>query len=150
MSEATTEQKEFQINDLAQQFIDALHALEQGSQEQGNEEQANQLAMLFADEATLTNAALELRGERVEGRDAVLRFWLEYKSTLGEVVSNFHHITTSERAAGLFWTTKGQNPDGQDVHYHGATLLEWNPSGMIQFFRGYYDTRELTVKPATQ
>ena len=145
MSEATTEQKEFQINDLAQRFIDTLHDLEQGG-----EEQAHEIAMLFADDATLTNAALELRGETVEGRDALMRFWLEYRGTLGEVESHFHHVTTSERAAGLFWTTKGHNPSGQDVHYHGATLVEWNPSGMIQFFRGYYDTRELTVKPATE
>ena len=145
MSETTTEQREFQINDLAQCFIDTLHALEQGG-----EEQANEMAMLFADNATLANAALELRGEKVEGRDAILRFWMEYRSALGEVESHFHHITTSERAAGLFWTTKGQNPDGQDVHYHGATLLNWNASGLIQFFRGYYDTRELTVKPASE
>src|SRR6476661_2177903 len=99
MSDTTLAQKEVQINELAQQFIDALHALEGGS-----EEQAHQIAMLFSDDATLTNAALELRGETVEGRDALMRFWREYRSMLGEVKSQFHHVTTSERAAGLFWT----------------------------------------------
>lgn len=145
MSETTTAQTDLQIHTLAQQFIDALHALEAGG-----EEQAEQIAMLFADDATLANAALELRGEKERGRDAIFRFWIDYKNALGQVESHFHHITTGERAAGLFWTTDGQSSDGQDVHYHGATLLEWSPTGLIQFMRGYYDTRELTVKPAAE
>jgi len=126
---------------LAQQFIDALHALEQGG---GNE--VDNLVALFSGDAHLTNAVLELAGHERTGRDGARRFWTEYKSTLGQAFSTFHHVTTGDNVAGLFWTTEGSGPDGQPVKYHGATLLEFDGSGKIKFFRGYYDTRELTVK----
>ncbi len=132
---------EKQMETLAQEFIDALHSLEQG-----DDTEAEPLAILFSEDATLTNAALELTGKEAKGRDAILQFWVEYKNTLGQALSNFHHITMGDKAAGLFWTTEGQGPDGQPVRYHGATLLEFDQTGLITFLRGYYDTRELTVK----
>ncbi len=130
-----------QIKAKAQQFIDALHELEQGSADD-----ANQIAALYASDATLCNSALDNKGIEMKGRDEILRFWVEYKETLGQVFSKFHHVTADEDAAGLFWTTQGTNPAGDQVHYHGATLLQYDEEGQINFFRGYYDTRELTVK----
>lgn len=143
-SDTSQSENSAQISQLAQQFIDALHALENNSADK-----SQNLVQLFAVEAHLTNAALELRGDEMNGQDEILQFWQEYQSTLGQVQSKFHHITigeNGERVAGLFWTTEGVNPNGQDVHYHGCTLLEWNEQGLIQFFRGYYDTRELQLK----
>ncbi len=137
------EQQEKQIQTLAENFIEALHSLEDGS-----DEEADQLAMLYSEDAILTNAALELGNKKIEGRDAIMRFWVEYKAELGQSRSKFHHITTSDHAAGLFWTTEGQSPKGETVHYHGVSLLEFDEMGLIKFFRGYYDTRELTVKAA--
>ncbi len=130
-----------QIEAKAKEFIDALHTLEQGSVDD-----ANQLAALYADDATLRNAALDNKGNEMSGADEILRFWVQYKETLGEVFSDFHHVTVSDSAAGLFWTTTGKNPAGDEVNYHGATLLQFNTEGKIEFFRGYYDTRELVVK----
>ena len=46
-------------------------------------------------------------------------------------------------AAGLFWTTTGSGADGQEIEYHGATLLQFNAAGLITSLHGYYDTREL-------
>ena len=82
----------------------------------------------------------------MSGKDGISKFWTEYKETLGDVYSEFHHVTASDDAAGLFWTTQGTNPAGDQVHYHGSTLLQFDDQGKIEFFRGYYDTRELTVK----
>jgi hypothetical protein len=144
MADISTEQREQQIEGVAQQFIDALHALEQGG-----EDQAHQMALLFRDDAKLANAALDLQNIEVQGRDGILRFWIEYKETLGEAYSKFHQVTTSQNAAGLFWTTQGRNPAGQEIHYHGATLLQWDDTGRIKYFRGYYDTRQLTVRADT-
>jgi ketosteroid isomerase-like protein len=129
------------IEQKAQEFIDALHALEQGS-----EAELAPLVDKYAEDARLTNAALELKGETSHGKEAIRAFWSEYKQQLGQMKSNFHHVTTSDRAAGLFWTTEGTNPQGQEIHYHGVSLLEFNEQGLIQFFRGYYDTRELQLK----
>ena len=129
------------IKTQAQTFIDALHALEQGGAAD-----AQQLSALYAGDATLNNSALDNKNTQIKGRDAILKFWVEYKETLGQVFSKFHHVTLSDDAAGLFWTTEGTNPAGDTVHYHGATLLQFDAQGQINFFRGYYDTRELTVK----
>lgn len=130
-----------QIEAKAKEFIDALHTLEEGS-----DQDAGALAEMYTEDATLTNAALDLKGTQMKGRDAILRFWVEYKAQLGQARSHFHHITTSDTAAGLFWTTDGQSPAGEKISYHGVSLLQFSDSGQIEFFRGYYDTRELQVK----
>ncbi|HEX8234371.1 MAG TPA: nuclear transport factor 2 family protein [Abditibacteriaceae bacterium] len=132
---------ENQILNIAQDFINALHSLEDAG-----DIDAEPLAMLFSGDATLTNAALEHGGKEITGRDNILQFWVQYKQELGSARSKFHHVTTSQNAAGLFWTSEGAGPDGQPIRYHGATLLEFNEMGLIRFFRGYYDTRELKVK----
>lgn len=132
------EQQQPQSRTQAQQFIDALHALEQGDRED-----ADSLAALFADDARLTNAALKLTGEERRGREAILHFWSEYKRTVGMAYSEFHQVTASDGAAGLFWTTKGTGPDGQAIQYDGSTLLVFDTSGKISAFEGYYDTRQL-------
>jgi len=130
-----------QITAKAKEFTDALHALEKGSTDD-----VGQLVGLFASDAALANSALDNKGQEMSGNDQILQFWTQYKETLGDVYSKFHHITVSEDSAGLFWTTEGTNPAGDKVHYHGSTLLVFNTEGTIQFFRGYYDTRELTMK----
>lgn len=128
-------------NTRAQNFIDALHALEKG-----DESQIAPLVELFADDARITNAALQLAGKAELGRDGATRFWTEYKKALGACFSEFHHVTIDENAAGLFWTTQGSGTDGSAVKYDGVSLLEFDANGKISFFRGYYDTRDLTVR----
>ncbi len=130
-----------QIQAKAQEFIDALHMLEQGTTED-----VARLVALYADDATLCNSALDNKNTEMKGMEGISKFWAEYKETLGEIYSKFHHVTASEQAAGLFWTTTGKNPAGDEVNYHGSTLLQFNGEGKIEFFRGYYDTRELVVK----
>ena len=125
----------------AQTFIDALHKLEGGTTDD-----VAQLVELYAANGTINNSALDSKNTEMSGTDGITKFWTEYKETLGEVFSKFHHVTASDDAAGLFWTTEGTNPAGDKVHYHGSTLLQFDGDGKIEFFRGYYDTRELTVK----
>lgn len=127
----------------AQGFINALHALEQADGEANSELDA--ITALYAPNAQLTNAALKLVGEERTGTQAIRTFWADYKKTLGQAYSEFHHIAAGENAAGLFWVTKGTSPDGQTdaIHYDGSTLLEFDESGQITFFQGYYDTAQL-------
>lgn len=124
---------------LAQQFIDALHALEDGS-----ESDTAAIVALFSDDARLLNAALKLAGKQRSGRDGAEQFWREYRSTFERARSEFAQITTNEQAAGLFWTTKGSDNTGQPIEYDGVSLLVFDQDGKIVQFRGYYDTRELS------
>jgi len=128
-----------QAHKLAQQFIDALHKLEQG-----NVEDVDDLVALYSDDARLINAALKLAGEERNGQDGAREFWTDYRRTFGEAYSDFYQVTANEESAGLFWTTKGTGNDGQPMEYDGVSLLVFNEQGKIKLFRGYYDTRELS------
>lgn len=128
-----------QVQQLAQQFIDALHTLEQG-----NVEHVDQLADMYSDDARVVNAALKLAGQERTGQDGARQFWTEYRRTFGEAYSEFYQVTANEQAAGLFWTTKGTGNDGQPMEYDGVSLLVFDDQGKIKLFRGYYDTRELS------
>jgi ketosteroid isomerase-like protein len=127
----------------ADKFIDALHQLEKGSD--NTEAALNAITELYADDATLTNAALRLTNEERKGREQIRAFWADYKRTLGDSYSEFHQVAVNEEAAGLFWVTRGQSANGQPdaVHYDGTTLLVYNGDGKIAHFHGYYDTRQL-------
>ena len=127
-----------QVRALAQQFVDALHALEQG-----DEGDVESLVELFSEDAHLQNPILKLDRREYAGRDGARRFWTEYRRTVGQAYSEFHEVVVNESAAGLFWTTRGTAAGGQALEYEGATLLVFDDSGKIQGFRGYYDTREL-------
>ncbi len=129
--------KRKQVEEVAAAFIDALHALEAHG-----EEQVETMVKLFADDARLTNAALD--GKELTGQEGTRQFWSEYRKTFGEVRSEFSHVLADEQAAGLFWRTEGAARDGQSLGYDGVSLLELAEDGKISFFRGYYDTRELS------
>ena len=126
-----------QAQELAQQFIDALHTLEKGSPDD-----TAAIVALFADDARLTNAAMDCK--ELTGHDGVEKFWTEYRRTFGDIYSEFSHVIADEKAAGLFWRSKGTGNDGKPIAYEGVSLLEWSSEGKIGFFRGYYDTRKLS------
>lgn len=128
-----------QVIERAQQFIEALHALERGGPDD-----VDQIVDLFSDDARLINAALKLAGETRTGRAGARAFWTDYRRTFGEARSAFYQITVNEEAAGLFWTTSGTGSDGRSLEYDGASLLVFNDEGKITLFRGYYDTREVS------
>lgn len=127
-----------QSHQRAQQFIDALHTLEQGGPDD-----VDAIVALFSDDARLINAALKLAGEERTGQEGARTFWREYRRTFGEARSEFFQITANDESAGLFWTTKGTGNDGQPMEYDGVSLLVFDDAGQIKLFRGYYDTREL-------
>ncbi len=124
-----------QTKEAADKFIAALHELEQGT-----EDQVDGIVALFAEDAKIVNTALLLSDQTLSGPNGAREFWTEYKKTIGTGKSDFHHITTGDSSAGLFWKTTVK--DGESV-YDGSTLLDFNDEGKIQFFQGYYDTRQL-------
>lgn len=124
---------------LAQQFIEALGALEQDQ-----EGALERMAGLFSAEARLTNAALKQSGREHRGPEGARAFWAAYRDTFGQVRSEFAQVTSNDEAAGLFWTTRGTDRDGQPLEYDGASLLVFDGAGKIRLFRGYYDTRDLS------
>ena len=127
------------VRQLAEQFVERLHRVEEGGPEKVDE-----LVALFADGAELVNPELERRGERARGRDGVRRFWESYRASFRNIHSDFGAITTDGEAAGLFWRSEGVDAKGKNINYAGATLLRFDVEGKIRNFRGYFDSRALT------
>ena len=127
--------------DLAKRFAEALHAVDAG--EDGA---IDAMVELFADGASLENAALDLSGDTMTGKGDAKAFWSEYAGQFETAKTEFHHVTADGSAGGLFWTTNGTSSSGESLDYHGATLLEFDDAGLVKRFRGYYDTRQLTME----
>jgi ketosteroid isomerase-like protein len=125
--------------ELAQQFAEAPHAVDRHEPDA-----IARIAALFSDAATLTNASLKLAHEERSGAEGVQAFWRAYQEAFTEASTEFAEITSSERAAGLFWTTRGKDATGAPFSYDGVTLLVFGDGEKIAQFRGYYDTRELS------
>ena len=124
----------------AERFTEALHAVDRD-----DDGALERMAELFSETATLTNAATETTGHRFEGRDGARDFWREYRTQFARAETEFHDVTTAERAAGLFWRTRGEARGGDALDYAGATLLVFDADGLVERFHGYYDTRRLVV-----
>lgn len=127
--------------DLGRQFAEALRAVDR--HEEGAVER---ITALFSPAARLTNASLKLAHEERAGEEGVRTFWENYQNSFREATTEFFEITGSERAAGLFWTTRGLDATGAPIEYDGVSLLVFADDGTIEQFRGYYDTRELSRK----
>jgi hypothetical protein len=123
-----------QTRNAAQQFISQLHRLEDG-----DTSAVDALAGLFAENAALSNSILEQQGRELVGRADIAGFWREYRSSFGQVHSDFGDVTASDHSAGLFWHSSATGPNGQPVEYDGVTLLTFDDSGQIQRMRGYFD-----------
>jgi ketosteroid isomerase-like protein len=127
-----------QVRQLADRFIDHLAQLENGAADA-----AGQLAAMFADDAELTNPAIQHKVPARRGRDDIQRFWQSYRAGFRDLHSEFVEVLSSDHAAGLFWKTKGVNAKGQPVSYDGVSLLTFDANGKIARFQGYYDSRQI-------
>lgn len=127
--------------ELGQQFTEALHAVDRR-----DEGAIERMVALFSPDARLTNASLKLANEERSGHAGVRSFWENYQASFQRAETEFFEVTGSERAAGLFWTTRGADATGEPIEYDGVSLLIFGDDDTISMFRGYYDTRELSKK----
>jgi len=127
--------------EFAQTFIVALDVLER-------EREVHEIVRLFSPMARITTAATRRTGVELTGEVGARQFWREYRSCFGEVHTEFNEVTTNDRCAGLFWTTRGTRPDGKPVEYSGATLIAYEDDGLIIEFDSFHDTRDLALTAA--
>ena len=90
----------------------------------------------FADGHDVVTVVLRYRGP-----DGARQFWLNYRSTFGDVESSFRTVVSSKDAAALEWTTEG-TVSGTPVRYDGVTVLEL-AGGKITRSCAYFDTTRL-------
>ena len=121
---------------LAHQFIDALHALE-------TEGDLETIVALYAPDATLTNVNLP---QPMEGTEGARKFWEDYRSLFSEIYSEFSHVVAQGDEAALEWASRGRiAANGEPFEYGGVTMLTFR-DGKVSSFRGYFDQLALTKR----
>ncbi|GIZ51369.1 nuclear transport factor 2 family protein [Noviherbaspirillum aridicola] len=131
-----------QIKSMADDFIHRLHRVEEG-----DPQAVDILVEMFAEDAELSNPVAERNGRAYRGRDAVERFWREYRHLFREVHSEFVDVTAGDHSAGLFWRSNGVDASGARLEYEGVSLLVFDDQGKIRRFRGYFDSNSLHHRP---
>ncbi len=80
--------------------------------------------------------------ETFNGHDGLREFWTSYRSTFGEMKSEFRNVFAAGDRAALEWTTEGTS-NGDTVSYEGVSILEIE-GGKVSRFMAYFDSRDLT------
>lgn len=97
--------------EVAEKFVEALHALEKNRD-------VEKIASLFNDGAEVNNVVtIELEHE-MDAR----QFWQKYRDNFGEVHSEFKNKIYGDRNAALEWTTTGTGADGGEIEYEGVSI----------------------------
>lgn len=115
-----------------QQFIDALEQVE-------SSRQYDPMVALFADDSKIGNVLVP---DQFDGKEGASRFWQDYRSSFGEIRSEFHNRVESENQAALEWVAQGTGNHGQTIRYQGVTVLTFE-RGKISRFMSYFDPRGL-------
>ena len=118
--------------EVADAFIEALRKLEE-------KREVEALIEIHTEDCGVGNVAVS---ETFRGHDGLREFWTSYRSTFGEMRSEFRNVFVTEEGAALEWTTEGTS-NGDSVSYAGVSILEVE-DGKVRRFMAYFDPRALT------
>ena len=116
----------------AQQFIDALHRLEEHHDLDG-------MVALYADESATSNPT---DASPHRGPSGARRFWDAYRRSFTEIHSEFRNVVATDDVAILEWTSRGNAVEGAPVEYDGVSVVEYQ-DGKVKRFRAYFDPSAL-------
>jgi limonene-1,2-epoxide hydrolase len=119
-------------NEVADDFVKALRKLEE-------DRNVEPLVELHTEDCEVGNVSVS---GTFRGHEGLREFWTSYRSTFGEMKSEFRNVFATEDGAALEWTTEGTSNDDA-VSYDGVSILEVE-GGKVRRFMAYFDTRDLT------
>ena len=118
--------------EVADGFVAALRKLEEA-------EDVEPLVELHTEDCEVGNVSVP---GTFGGQQGLREFWTSYRSTCGQMRSEFRNVIATEDRAALEWTTEGTS-DGDSVSYAGVSILEIERD-KVRRFMAYFDTRDLT------
>jgi hypothetical protein len=118
--------------EVADGFVEALRKLEE-------EEDVESLVEIHAEDCEVGNVSVP---GNFRGHEGLREFWTSYRSTFGEMKSEFRNVFATEERAALEWTTQGTS-NGESVSHDGVSILEIE-GDKVRRFMAYFDTRDLT------
>ena len=117
--------------EVADNFVAALRKLEE-------EDDVEPLVEIHAKDCEVGNVSVP---GTFRGHEGLREFWTSYRSTFGEMKSEFRNVFAAEDGAALEWTTEATS-NGDAVSYDGVSILEIE-GGKVSRFMAYFDTRAL-------
>jgi ketosteroid isomerase-like protein len=117
--------------EVADGFVEALHMLEE-------EEDVGAMVEIHTEDCEVGNVSVS---GTFRGHEGLREFWTNYRSTFGEMRSEFRNVFATEKGAALVRTTQG-NSNGDSGSYDGVSILEIE-GGKVRRFMAYFDTRDL-------
>jgi ketosteroid isomerase-like protein len=117
--------------EVAEGFVEALRKLEE-------EENIEPLVEIHTEDCEAGNVSVP---GTFRGDEGLREFWRSYRSTFGEMRSEFRNVFATEDGAALEWTTTGTS-NGDSVSYDGVSILEIE-GDKVRRFMAYFDTRDL-------
>ena len=117
--------------EVADGFVEALRKLEEN-------EDVEALVEMHTGDCEVGNVSVP---GIFRGREGLREFWRSYRSTFGEMRSEFRNVFATEEGAALEWTTQGTS-NGDSIAYDGVSILEIE-GGKVRRFMAYFDTRDL-------
>jgi len=117
--------------EVADGFVAALRKLEE-------EEDVEPLVEIHTKDCEVGNVSVP---GTFRGHEGLREFWTSYRSTFGQMNSEFRNVIVAEDRAALEWTTEGTS-NGNAVSYDGVSILELE-GGKVRRFMAYFDTRDL-------
>src|SRR5918999_3497977 len=118
--------------EVADNFVEALHKLEE-------DRDVETLVEIHTEDCEVGNVSVP---ETFRGHEGLREFWTSYRSTFGEMRSEFRNVFVTEEGAALEWTTEGTS-NGDSVSYAGVSILEV-VDGKVRWFMAYFDPRAIT------
>ena len=123
--------------EIADGFVEALRKLEE-------DRDVEHRSGIHAEDCEVGNVSVP---GIFRGHEGLREFWRSYRSTFGEMRSEFRNVFATEEGVALEWTTQGTS-NGDSVAYDGMSILEIE-GGKVRRFMAYFDTRDLTPKSWT-
>jgi hypothetical protein len=117
--------------EVADGFVEALRKLEEN-------EDVEALIEIHTRDCEVGNVSVP---GIFRGHEGLREFWSSYRSTFGEMRSEFRNVFATEEGAALEWTTQGAS-NGDSIAYDGVSILEIE-GGKVRRFMAYFDTRDL-------
>ena len=118
--------------EIEDRFVEALRELEENRNVEA-------LVEIYTEDCEVGNVSVP---ETFRGHEGLREFWTSYRSTFGEMRSEFRNVFATEEGAALEWTTEGTS-NGDTFSYDGVSILEIE-GGKVSRFMAYFDTRDLT------
>ena len=117
--------------EVADGFVEAVRKLEE-------DRDVEALVEIHTEDCEVGNVSVP---GTFRGHEGLREFWTSYRSTFGEMRSEFRNVFATGEGAALEFTTEGTS-NGDTVSYEGVSILEVE-GGKVRRFMAYFDTRAL-------